>query len=80
MLIANDIMVSDATTQVLQVKKVLPIKKLSQKLDEIYFAQRQISLGDAVLVDMAAASQRHGGLNIYKDMRLKAYSFAAQNI
>ena len=52
--------------------------KLSQKLDEIYFAQRQINLGDAVLVDMAAVSQHHGGLNIYKDMRLKAHSIAAQ--
>jgi hypothetical protein len=62
----------------LQVKKLLPIKKLSQKLDEIYFSQRQINLGDAVLVDMAAVSQRHGGLNMYKDMPLKAHSIAAQ--
>ena len=77
-IIAKDIMVSDTTTQVLQVKKLLPITKLSQKLDEIYFAQRQINLGDAVLVDMAVVSQHHGGLNIYKDMRLKAHSIAAQ--
>ena len=77
-IIAKDIMVSDTTAQVLQAKKLLPITKLSQKLDEIYFAQRQINLGDAVLVDMSAVSQRHGGLNIYKDMRLKAHSIAAQ--
>ena len=77
-IIAKDIMVSDTTTLPLQDKKLLPITKLSQKLDEIYFAQRQINLGDAVLVDMAAVSQRHGGLNIYKDMRLKAHSIAAQ--
>ena len=78
LLIANDIVVSDTTRQVMQAKKLLPITKLSQKLDEIYFAQRQINLGDAVLVDMAAVSQHHGGLNIYKDMRLKAHSIAAQ--
>ena len=77
-LIAKDIVVSDTKTQFLQAKKLLPITKLSQKLDEIYFAQRQINLGDAVLVDMAAVSQRLGGLNIYKDMRLKAHSIAAQ--
>ena len=77
-IIAKDIMISDTKTQVLQAKKLLPITKLSQKLDEIYFAQRQINLGDAVLVDMAAVSQHHGGLNIYKDMRLKAHSIAAQ--
>ena len=77
-LIAKDIVVSDKMTQVLQAKKLLPITKLSQKLDEIYFAQRQINLGDAVLVDMAAVLQHHGGLNIYKDMRLKAHSIAAQ--
>ena len=64
LLIAKDIVVSDSTRQVLQAKKLLPITKLSQKLDEIYFAQRQINLGDAVLVDMAAVSQHHGGLNI----------------
>ena len=78
MLSAKDIMVSDTTTQVLQVKKLLPITKLSQKLDEIYFAQRQINLADAMLVDMAAESQHYGGLNIYKDMRLKAHSIAEQ--
>ena len=78
MLIAKDIVVSDTTTQVLQVKKLIPITKLSQKLDEIYFAQRQINLGDAVLVDMAPVSQHHGGLNIHKDMRLKARSIATQ--
>ena len=77
-IVAKDIMVSDTTTLPLQAKKLLPITKLSQKLDEIYFAQRQINLGDAVLVDMAAVSQHHGGLNIYKDMRLKAHSIAAQ--
>jgi hypothetical protein len=77
-IIAKDIMVSDTTTQVLQVKKLLPITKLSQKLDEIYLTQRQINLGDAVLVDMAAVSQHHGGSNIYKDMRLKAHSIATQ--
>ena len=77
-IIAKDIMASDTTTQVLQAKKLLPITKLSQKLDEIYFAQRQINLGDVVLVDMAAVSQHHGGLNIYKDMRLKAHAIAAQ--
>lgn len=77
-IIAKDIMVSDTTTQVLQVKKLLPITKLSQKLDEIYLTQRQINLGDAVLVDMAAVSHHHGGSNIYKDMRLKAHSIAAQ--
>ena len=77
-LIANDIVVSDTTRQVMQAKKLLPITKLSQKLDEIYFAQRQINLGDAVLVDMAAVSQHHGSLNIYKDMRLRAHSIAAQ--
>ena len=38
-LIAKDIMVSDTTTQVLQAAKLLPITKLSQKLNEIYFAQ-----------------------------------------
>jgi hypothetical protein len=77
-LIAKDIMLSNTTTKVLQAKKLLPITKLSQKLNEIYFAQRQINLGDAVLVDMAAISQHHGGLNIYKDMRLKAHSIAVQ--
>ena len=77
-LIAKDIFASDRTTPVLQVKKLLPITKLSQKLDEIYFAQRQITVGDAVLVDMAAVSQHHGGLDIYKDMRLKAHTMAAQ--
>ena len=77
-LIAKDIIASDRTTRVLQVKKLLPITKLSQKLDEIYFAQRQITVGDAVLVDMAAVSQHHGGLDIYKDMRLKAHAMAAQ--
>ena len=77
-LIAKDIFASDRTTPVLQVKKLLPITKLSQKLDEIYFAQRQITVGDAVLVDMAAVSQHHGGLDIYKDMRLKAHAMAAQ--
>ena len=77
-LIAKDIIASDKTTRVLQVKKLLPITKLSQKLDEIYFAQRQITVGDAVLVDMAAVSQHHGGLDIYKDMRLKAHAMAAQ--
>jgi len=77
-IIAKNIMVSDTTAQVLQAEKLLPITKLSQKLDEIYFARRQINLGDAVLVDMAAVSQHHGGLNIYKDMRLKAHSIAAQ--
>ena len=56
----------------MQAKKLLPITKLSQKLDEIYFAQRQINLGDAVLVDMAAVSQHHGGLNIYKNTRFKS--------
>jgi hypothetical protein len=61
-----------------QSKKLLPITKLFQKLDEIYFAQQQINLGDAVLVDMAAVSQHHGGLNIHKDMRLKVHSIAAQ--
>ena len=75
-IIAKDIMVSDTTTQVLQVKKLLPITKLSQKLYEIYFAQRQINLWDAMLVDMAATSEHYGGLNIYKDMRLKAHSIA----
>ena len=54
-IIAKDIMVSDTTKQVLQAKKLLPITKLSQKLDEMYLAQRQINLGDAMLVDMAAA-------------------------
>ena len=77
-IIAKDIVVSDTKTQFLQAKKLLPITKLSQKLDEIYFAQRQINLGDAVLVDMAAVSQHHGGLNIHKDMRLKARSIATQ--
>ena len=77
-LIAKDIIASDKTTRVLQVKKLLPITKLSQKLDEIYFAQRQITFGDAVLVDMAAVSQHHGGLDIYRDMRLKAHTMAAQ--
>ena len=47
-------------------------------MDEIYFAQRQINLGDAVLVDMAAVSKHFGGLNIYKDMRLKAHYMAVQ--
>jgi hypothetical protein len=59
-------------------QKLLPITKLSQKLNEIYLTQLQINLGDAVLVNMAAASQHHGGSNIYKDMRLKAHSIAAQ--
>jgi hypothetical protein len=77
-LIAKDIMVSNTTTLVLQAKKLWPITKLSQKLDEIYFAPRQINHGDAVLVDMAPVSQHHGGLNIHKDMRLKAHSIAAQ--
>ena len=77
-LIAKDIIASDKSTRVLQVKKLLPITKLSQKLDEIYFAQRQITFGDAVLVDMAAVSQHHGGLDIYRDMRLKAHTMAAQ--
>ena len=77
-LIAKDIMVSDTTTQVLKAEKLLPITKLSQKLDEIYFGQRQITFGDAMLVDMAAVSQHHGGLDIYKDMRLKAHTMAAQ--
>ena len=72
LLIAKDIAVSDTTRQVLQAKKLLPITKLSQKLDEIYFAQRQINLGDVVLVDMAAVSQHHGGLNIYKNTRFKS--------
>ena len=77
-IIVKDIIASGKTTRVLQVKKLLPITKLSQKLDEIYFAQRQINLGDAVLVDMAAVSKHYGGLNIYKDMRLKAHYMAAQ--
>ena len=78
-IIAKDITVSDTTTQVLQVKKkLLPITKLSQQLDEIYFAQRQINRGDTVLVDMAAVSKHYGDLNIYKDMRLKAHYMAAQ--
>ena len=77
-LIAKDIMVPSTTTRPLHVKKLLPITKLSRKLDEIYFAQKHISLGDAVLVDMAAVSKDYGGLNIYKDMRLKAHSMAAQ--
>ena len=71
-------MVSDTTTQPLHVKKLLPIKKLSQKLDEIYFAQRHIDVGDSVLVHMAAVSHHHGGLNIYKEMRLKAHCLAGQ--
>jgi hypothetical protein len=77
-LIAKDIIVSNRTARSLHVKKLLPITKLSQKLDEIYFAQRHITAGDAVLVDMAAVSKHHGGLDIYKDMRLKAHSMAAQ--
>ena len=77
-IIVKDIIASGKTTRVLQVKKLLPITKLSQKLDEIYFAQRQITFGDAMLVDMAAVSQHHGGLDIYKDMRLKAHTMAAQ--
>ena len=77
-LIAKDIVIPDRTTQVLQVKKLLPITKLSQKLDEIYFVQRQITFGDAMLVDIAAVSQHHGGLDIYKDMRLEAHAMAAQ--
>ncbi|MDC1120645.1 hypothetical protein OAT72_02110 [Alphaproteobacteria bacterium] len=77
-IIAKDIIASNKTTRVLQVKKLLPITKLSQKLDEIYYAQRQITFGDAMLVDMAAVSQHHGGLDIYKDMRLKAHTMAAQ--
>ena len=77
-IIAKDIMVSDTTTQVLQVKKLLPITKLTKNLDEIYFAPRQTNLGDAVMVDMAAVSQHHGDLNIYNAMRLKAHSIAAQ--
>ena len=31
-----------------------------------------------MLVDMAAESKHYGGLNIYKDMRLKAHSIAEQ--
>ena len=77
-IIAKDIMVSDTTTQVLQVKKLLPITKLTKNRDEIYFAPRQINHGDAVMVDMAAVSQHHGDLNIYNAMRLKAHSIAAQ--
>ena len=57
---------------------MLPITKLSQKLDEIYFAQRKITVGGAVLVDMAAVSKHHSGLDSYKDMRLKAHAMAAQ--
>ena len=36
-LIAKDIMVSNTMTQVLQVKRLSPITKLSKKLNEIYF-------------------------------------------
>ena len=63
-LIAKDIVVSDKMTQVLQAKKLLPITKLSQKLDQIFFAPRQINYEDVVLVDLPPLSQHHGALNL----------------
>ena len=65
-------------TRVWQVKKLLSITKRSRRLDEIYFAQRQINLGDAALVDKATVSKNYGGLSLYRDMRLKSHYLAAQ--